>query len=165
MIDAETGDIYLPNGFVITPALTLSEFRQSEFGRGAKSRSLSPQGSWLRLDAGTIETFPLEVSLHFEGQRLTRVFLNADLSRTTKDAHLFLVNTKAFHDALLRSDLGEPDTFTGTSDEDTPGLDKAPNHLRPWGKAVSEFDDGGGDAYILVEYDARQEQDGRDGSD
>ncbi len=153
MIDADNGNIHLPNGFVITSTLTLNEFRQSEFGRGAKSPNLSLQRSWLRLDAGTVETFPLEVSLRFEGQRLACVFLDADLSRITRDDNSHWIDTKAFHDALLRQDLGEPDAFTGTSDEDTPGLDKAPNHLRPWGKAVSEFDYGGGDAYISIEYD------------
>lgn len=153
MIDADNGNIHLPNGFVITPALTLNEFRQSEFGRGAKSRNLSLQRSWLRLDAGTVETFPLEVGLSFEGQWLASVSLNADLSRITRDDDSHWIDTKTFHDNLLRNDLGEPDTFTGTSDSDTPGLDKAPNHLRPWGKAVSEFDYGGGDAYISIQYD------------
>ena len=76
------------------------------------------------------------------------------MSSVTQDNHSHWIDTKAFHDALLRKDLGEPDTYTGTSDEDTPGLDKAPNHLRAWGKAVSEFDYGGGDAYISVEYNS-----------
>jgi hypothetical protein len=51
-------------------------------------------------------------------------------------------------------DLGEPDTFTDTYGMDTPELGKAPNHLRSWGKAVSEFDYGGGDAYISITYNS-----------
>ena len=50
---------------------------------------------------------------------------------------------------ILLKDLGEPDTITDTSNEETPGLGKAPNYLRTWGKAISEFDYGGGDAYII----------------
>ena len=148
MIDADTGNIHLPNGFVITPALMLDEFR----------RLWSERLGWrLQMDGGLIGTFPLEVNFHFKAQRLASVSLVADLSRVTEDSQQHWIDTKAFHDRLLREDLGEPDTFTSTSDEDTPGLDKAPNHLRAWGKAVSEFDYGGGDAYILVEYNSDTE--------
>ena len=104
------------------------------------------------MDGGLVETFPLEVRLCFEGHRLERVSLVVDMSSVTQDDDSHWIDTKAFHDALLRKDLGEPDTFTDTYGMDAPGLGKAPNHLRAWGKAVSEFDYGGGDAYISIEY-------------
>ena len=165
MIDAETGDIHLPNGFVITSALTLSEFRQSWFGRDAVPNY--PRGQtqhcWFWLVAGALDSRPVSVQLGFDEEVLGSACLTADIVDDSQPETEHWLDMKAFHDALLRSDLGEPDTFTGTSNEDTPGLDKAPNHLRPWGKAVSEFDYGGGDAYISVKYNIRQGQDGHDG--
>ncbi len=62
------------------------------------------------------------------------------------------IERKRTHDALLLKDLGEPDKLTDTSEKDTLGLDRAPNYLRFWGKVISTFDCGGGDAYISVEY-------------
>lgn len=143
MIDADTGNIHLPNGYVITPALTLDKFRQAWSGRlGWRSQ----------MNGGLVKTFLLEVNIHFDAQRLARVSLVADLSHVTKDDRQHWIDTKAFHDALIRNDLGEPDAFTDTYGMDAPELGKAPNYLRAWGKAVSEFDYGGGDAYISVEY-------------
>ena len=131
MIDADTGHIHLPNGFVITPALTLDEFQ----------RLWSERLGWrFQMDGGRVDTVPLEVNFHFKAQRLASVSLVADLSRVTEDSQQHWIDTKALHDRMLRKDLGEPDMFTDTYGMDAPGLGKAPNHLRAWGKAVSEFD-------------------------
>ena len=157
MIDADTGNIHLPNGFVITPALTLNEFRQSWFGRYAHiNRPPSTPGHcWFLEDAGSIESCLVSVQLSFQEQALTSACLTCE-TLMTGEFYEPWIERKKTHDSLLREDLGEPDTFTGTSDEDILGLDRAPNHLRAWGKAVSEFDYGGGDAYISVKYNTNK---------
>ena len=153
MIDANTGNIHLPNGFVITPALTLDEFRPSWFGRDAyiNRPSSTLKHCWFHENAGIAKGHTFSVGLRFQEQTLTRVSSVCETLMTGEEDEAWTVR-KQTHDALLRKDLGEPDTFTNTSEKDTPGLDKAPNYLRLWGKAVSEFDYGGGEAYILIEY-------------
>lgn len=153
MIDADTGDIHLPNGFVIAPTLTLKEFRQSWFGRNAvANRPPSMPGyCWFLEDAGSTYIYPISVQLSFQDQILTRTCLTCETLMTGEEDKSW-IERKQTHDALLRKDLGEPDTFTNTSKKDTLGLDKAPNYLRLWGKVISTFDCGGGDAYISVTY-------------
>jgi hypothetical protein len=167
MIDADSGDIHLPNGFVVTPALTLREFRQSWFGQDAVPNypRSEPQHCWFWLAAGVLDSRPVSVQLSFDKEVLDSACLTAEIAEDSQEELRHWLDMKSFHDDLLRSDMGEPDTFTGTSDEDTPGLDKAPNHLRPWGRAVSEFDYGGGDAYISVQYNQHYDQQGRGGPD
>lgn len=162
MIDAGSGDVYLPNGFVIAPALTLSGFQQSWFGRHAAPNypRSEPWRCWFLLDAGMLTGFRLSVQLSFYEQMLVSVCLTCAAEIVDGQPETWLpaeLRVKSFHDALLQEDLGEPDAFTKTSRDD-PGLDKAPNYLLPWGKVVSEFDDGGGDAFIDVEYDGRRAQ-------
>ena len=162
MIDADSGNIHLPNGFVITPALTLDAFRQSWFGRNAAANrppSL-PGYCWFSEDAGAVELYPLSVQLSFQDQVLITASLTYKTQMTADETGEYdgaWANRKSIHDALLLTDLGEPDIYTDTS-EDEPGLDKAPTYLRPWGKVISDFDCGGGDAYIMVEYDGREAQ-------
>ena len=158
MIDADTGYIHLPNGFVITPTLTLKEFRQSWFGRNATAHRppSTPGECWFSEDAGDAVTGSFTVGLSFQNETLRRASLTCETlmtADTTGEYDGAWIERKQIHDALLREDLGEPDTFTGTYGmDDTPGLGEAPNHLRPWGKVVSEFDYGGGDAYISITY-------------
>ena len=157
MIDADTGNIHLPNGFVITPALTLKEFQQSWFGQhAAVHRPPSMSGyCWFLEDAGLTDFHPVSVQLSFREQALTDVCLTCETLMTADINGEYdgaLIKRKQTHDALLLKDFGEPDTFTGTSNEETPGLDEAPNYLRSWGKVASEFDYGGGDAHISIEY-------------
>ena len=156
MIDANTGNIHLPNGYVITPALTLDKFRQSWFGRNARINRppSSPGHCWFYENAGLMDTCPVSVQLSFQDQTLTSTCLTCKTLMTADtdgEYDMAWIKRKGIHDALLTTDLGESEIFTKTS-RDEPGLDRAPNYLLPWGKAVSEFDDGGGDAYILVEY-------------
>jgi hypothetical protein len=153
MIDADTGNIHLPNGFVITPALTLKEFRQSWFGRNATANRppSTPGECWFSEDAGDAVTGSFRVGLSFQNETLRRAWLECETVMTGEEDEAW-IERKQTHDALLLKDFGEPDTFTDTYGMDAPGLGKAPNHLRPWGKAVSEFDYGGGDAYISITY-------------
>ena len=153
MIDADTGNIHLPNGFVITPTLTLAEFRQSWFGRNAHINRppSTPKHCWFHENAGIAEGHSYSVGLSFQEQTLTRVSLVCETLMTGEEDEAW-IERKQTHDALLREDLGEPDTFTDTYGMDSPKLGKAANYLRPWGKAVSEFDYGGGDAYISITY-------------
>lgn len=162
MIDADTGDIHLPNRFVITSSLTLGEFQRSWFGRDAAPNhpASEPWRCWFLLNAGTLEGFPFSVQLSFYEQMLVSVCLTCAAGIIDDQPETWLpaeIRVKSLHDALLREDLGDPHTFTRTSRDD-PGLDKAPNYLLPWGKVASEFDDGGGDAYIGIEYAGRRAQ-------
>ena len=160
MIEADTGNIHLPNGFVITPALTLGAFRQSWLGRNAAANrppSL-PGYCWFSEDAGAVELCPLSVQLSFQDQVLITASLTYKTQMTADETGEYdgaWANRKSTHDALLLTDLGEPDTYTDTSEEE-PGMDKAPAYLRSWGKVTSDFDCGGGDAYISVEYGDRK---------
>ena len=158
MIDADTGNIHLPNGFVITPTLTLAEFRQSQFGRSAVVHRppSTPGQCWFHENAGVAEGQLFSVGLSFQEQRLIGVSLTCETLMTGTEDEAW-IERKQTHDALLRKDLGETDTFTDTYGMDAPGLGKAPNHLRAWGKAVSEFDYGGGDAYISIKYNSDTE--------
>ena len=155
MIDADTGNIHLPNGFVITPTLTLGEFRQSWFGRDASANRppSMPDYCWLLEDAGSTASYPVLIQLSFQDQTLIHACLTCKTLMTGEEDEAGIKRKQA-HDALLLKQLGEPDMITETSEKDTPGLDKAPNYLRPWGKVISTFDCGGGDAYISVEYNS-----------
>ncbi len=153
MIDPDTGNIHLPNGYVITPALTLKEFRHSWFGQRARINRPcgAPEQCWFHENAGVTEGQSFSAGLSFQGQALTGASLVCETLMTGEEEEAW-IERKSTHDALLRQDLGEPDTFTDTYGMEAPELGKAPNHLRPWGKAVSEFDYGGGDAYISITY-------------
>ena len=162
MIDADTGNIHLPNGFVITPALTSNTFRRSWFGRSAAAHSpaASQEQWWFEIDAGVLGLRSASLSLNLCEHRL--VGLDLQLIETCYFGDVlqeyFATEraTKLFHDDLLRHDLGEADCYTKTNCNE-PGLDKAPNYLRTWGKVVSDFDWGAGNAYISIEYNSDTE--------
>ena len=78
MIDANTGNIHLPNGYVITPALTLDEFQRSELSQKAIahcSDNLQAQ-CWFEADAGVLELRSVLVSVRFREQEVFTVDLS-----------------------------------------------------------------------------------------
>ena len=77
MIDADNGNIHLPNGFVITPALTLKEFQESWFGRnaGINRPASTPKQCRFHESAGIAAGYSFSVGLSFQEQALTRVSL------------------------------------------------------------------------------------------
>ncbi len=164
MIDATTGNVHLPNGFVITPSLTLDGFRQSRFGREAEPNH--PAGEkwncWFDFVVRVPDAKPMRVGLSFYEQMLVSASLairssyGADTS--TEDWLAAEVRVKAFHEELLRQDLGVPNAVETDTGEDTPGLDQSVYYWLPWGKVHSTFDYGGGDSYISIEYANRREQ-------
>ena len=166
MIDADKGDVHLPNGFVITSALTLEAFQQSGFCQSAivhRPTGLQEQ-RWFELDAGMLDLRSAFVSLVFCGQEIASVDLQliatCYFGDTLKDYFATELGTKAFSDALLRHDLGEANFFSRTNC-DEPGLDKAPNYLLSWGRVISDFDYGAGNAYIEIRYGERKREDER----
>ncbi len=161
MIDAGSGDIHLPNGYVITSSLTLGEFQRSWFGRGAASNhpAFEPQSCWFHLNAGLLTSHPVSVGLSFYEQQLIQASLRISAVHAIQDsleAGLDAESSiKSFHDALLRHDLGGPNAVISDTGEDYPGLERSNYHHLSWGKAKSTFDYGGGDSYISIEYDGR----------
>ena len=164
MIDANTGNIHLPNGFVVTPALTLDGFRQSRFGREAKPNH--PAGEkwncWFNFVLCVPDAEPIRIGLSFHKQMLVSATLAAYSSygddTSEEDWLAAEARVKAFHEELLRQDLGEPNAVERDTGEDTPGLDQSVYYQLPWGKVHSTFNYGGGDSYISVEYANRREQ-------
>ena len=78
MIDANTGNIHLPNGYVITPALTLDEFQRSELSQKAIahcSDNLQAQ-CWFEADAGVLELRSVLASVRFREQEVFTVDLS-----------------------------------------------------------------------------------------
>ncbi len=164
MIDADTGNLHLPNGFVITPTLTLDAFRHSRFGREAKPNYVTnePWNCWYNFVVPAPDAKPMTFGPSFHEQMLVSLTLRIDTSFALEDsmeAGLEAeVRIKAFHDNLLRQDLGEPTLVKKDTGEDTPGLDYSVYYELSWGKVHSTFDYGGGDAYISIEYADRREQ-------
>ncbi len=164
VIDAGSGDIHLPNGFVITSSLTLGEFQRSWFGRGAAPNhpASEPQSCWFDLNAGLLTSHPVSVGLSFYEQGLIRASLRISAAYATEDSMEAGLDAessiKSFHDALLRHDLGEPDAVISDTGEDHPGLERSNYHHLSWGEAKSTFNYGGGDSYISIEYATRRAQ-------
>jgi len=161
VIDAGSGDIYLPNGFVITSSLTLGEFQRSWFGRSAAPNhpDSEPQSCWFRLNAGLLASHPVSVGLSFYEQELIHASLRISAAHALQDSLEAGFDAessiKSFHDALLRHDLGEPSAVISDTGEDHPGLERSNYHYLLWGRAESTFDYGGGDSYISIEYGNR----------
>ena len=79
MIDSDTGDIHLPNGYVITPALTLDEFRQIMVWTVRPHQSATLHAGVIAgslEDAGIIRFGSANSELSFQGQTLTSDLLD-----------------------------------------------------------------------------------------
>ncbi len=131
MINAGSGHIYLPNGFLITSVLTLEEFQHSWSGRDAVPNhpTSEPWRSWFHLEAGKLDSFPFSVQLSFYEQMLINVCLRISVACAIQDSLEAGLDAesriKSFHDALLRYDLGDPDSVISDTGEDYPGLAKS----------------------------------------
>ena len=158
MIDADTGNVHLPNGFVITPTLTLDGFRKSWVGQNAEPNYVmnEPWNCWFRFALSAPGAQPVRVGLSFYEQMLVSASLGIQRSysddTSTEDWLAAEARVKALHDDLLLQDLGEPTVVNKDTGEDTPGLDQTVYYELSWGNVRSTFDYGGGDSYIGIVY-------------
>ena len=114
LIDSNIGSIHLPNGFVITPSMTQTEFQNSPLYKKAKAHS---SGTFpyihYSLNGGLIQGKSVLISLSFYAEKLLYISLTVDLYPPgERDWDSYSLETEAdiknFHDTLLKNELGKP---------------------------------------------------------
>lgn len=164
-IDSLTGRVTLPNGFVVDGDLTRDEFMSGPQGDEARRMG---SGDVLfmhgRFNAGTIEGHPLLANgCYFENMLVyLDLSVNLYLPHAT-DWSSYSLDTeaaiKAFHDRLLREQLGEPTReYPLSLSSLTPAqasLEKSLEWKFPWGRVFSAHDSKGGGTSFSVQYGDR----------
>jgi hypothetical protein len=167
-IDAHSGAVTLPDGFVVTATLTRDAFRQSEtFANARADHAGTPPWIHYQFNAGRLDGKELLVNLQFHDQVLVSVSVTVDLYPPgPKDWSNYSLDveaaTKDFHDRLLERQLGEPAEPPQVSSAHlTPAratLARPRNWAFAWGAAASVHDTKGGGTFIMVQYGNRREE-------
>lgn len=110
IIDTRTGAVHLHNGIVITPALTKQQFQASDLGQA--SRPHITNGPWMSyiLPSGFMDERKIYALVQFYEERLQEVIFSFNLADASPSNRSYEreMEVKAFHERLLRSDIGEP---------------------------------------------------------
>ena len=160
MIDRRDGIVHLPDGFVITPSLTRSQFEASPVFKQAKHHTGRGLYVSFTIRYGDERLPQIIAGLWFYEELLTSVSLTAySYARSWDEVTLEgAIKTKDVHDALLRDDLGEPHAVEKVRiayAQDT-ALERSVSYTFPWGSVASGHDQRGLITDIHIGYGDRQ---------
>ena len=160
IIDKHDGSIHLPNGFVITPALTRSQFEASPVFHQAKIHVANEPFVSFNLRCGDERHPEMITVLYFYEELLTSLSLTTYIYATSWDGFSMEgeIKTKAVHDELLRQDLGEPHKVENVhiADAHDTNLETWPHYTFAWGVVSSGHDQRASATHIHIAYGDRQ---------
>ena len=161
-INKNTGTIELPNGLVVTTELDKAGFENSvHFSQATLYDCGTLPFQWFRLDGGQLDGHSLNVNMCFYSEELVSFSLSANFYPTNparwKNFSFELESqTKAFHDQLLRNQLGKPHRrISRPVDQNQPVLDYCVEYRYKWGTVWSGYDAREGSSSIIVGYGSR----------
>jgi hypothetical protein len=167
LIDSNTGNMHLPSGFVITSAMTQTEFQNTPWSKKAKARDVGtfPYIHY-SFDGGLIQGKKLLMSICFYAEKILYISLTVDLYPPgERDWDSYSLETEAetkeFHDTLLKIELGEPhikDALELGSPSIPKTLNQPVRYTYEWGEVYSGHDTKGGGTRIMVSYGRRREE-------
>jgi hypothetical protein len=167
LIDNNTGDMNLPNGFVITSTMTQTEFQNSPWYKNAEAHDAGtfPYIHY-SFDGGLIQRKNLLMNICFYAEKLLYITLTVDLyppGERDWDSYSLEIEaeTKKFHDTILKNELGEPQ-IKDSLEFGSPSIPKTLNqpirYTYEWGEVYSGHDTKGGGTRIIVSYGRRREE-------
>ncbi len=161
-IDKNTGTIEFPNGLAITTELDKAGFENSAyFGRATPYDHGTLPFQWYSLDGGQVDGRILGVRICFYSNLLVSVEANASFYQPSQEKwenFSFEIESqaKAFHDELLRNQLGKPHKrISRPVGQNQPVLDYCIEYRYKWGTVWSGYDERGGSSSIIIGYGSR----------
>jgi hypothetical protein len=162
MIDRETGRLVLGEGVEIAPSLTRQELEHRTLGQAARLNIRNEPYISYQLPSGSFQGRRVLATVYFKAQRLESV----DIVLSTEPegaswADWSLekeMNAKAFHEVVLKDDLGEPHEITlqgvgsPMETEQERNSRTVVKYRYPWGEVLSTYDSRGGFSSIFVRY-------------
>ena len=157
--DTVHGEVHLPNGLIIRPALTRTQLINSCAIQNISLRPYTISSApfkWFAVDGGQVEEEPLGVEFRFWGELLISADLHLDDNNTVLNFDqrtAFVQQVKSRHDALLKDLLGESHELWDERRGNEHSIRLFPVYRYPWGKITSLQD---GHVFIRVEYAGRR---------
>jgi hypothetical protein len=150
-IDARTGQVTLPDGFVFDSTLTQTDFESQKLHDPAQVKSPGTPWTYFPFSAGEIEGHPLSATLCFYHDKLVSFSFQIELTPPgpkSWDNFSFEVEERMqkLHAGLFQGWFGKPHRITkmGSVDKEFPALGKVLHYNFGWGSAYCGYDERSG---------------------